>query len=95
MCGEGGSACHSSRFQACAAGPHVCSTLPSLHQVCCMGTRESPDVLRKKVEQDLACVVSAACGCCRPFWGMRVRASCALHLAVTASGVLFGDRRRP
>ena len=70
------------RFQACAAGPHVRSTLPSMHQVCCLGTGEGPDVLRKKVEQDSACGVRAACGCCRPFSGMRGGASCALHLAV-------------
>ena len=50
--------------------------------VCCLGTGEGPDVLRKKVEQDSACGVRAACGCCRPFSGMRGGASCALHLAV-------------
>ena len=52
MWGEGGSACHASRFQACATGPHARSTLPSLHQVWCLGTGEGPDGLRKKVEQD-------------------------------------------
>ena len=82
-------------FQACAAGPHVRSTLPSMHGVCCLGTGEGPDVLRKKVEQDSARGVRAACGCCRPFSGMRGGASCALHLAVTASGVLYGFLRRP
>ena len=85
----------SRRFRSHVAGPHVRPTLPLMHQVWCLGTGEGPDVLRKKVEQDSACGVSAACGCYRPFWGMRGGASCALHLAVTASGVLYGDWRRP
>ena len=95
MWGEGSLWLLQAHFQACAAGPHVRSTLPSMHQVCCLGTGEGPDVLRKKVEQDSACGVRAACGCCRPFSGMRGGASCALHLAVNASGVLSWDWRRP